>query len=127
MQARFYHWTPTKLASRVSVHVTKGSYSNDDLFSFRKQKQLWEAGDLYRKKHGIVGPPKFSVGIYGVSELKRKKSQDNVTGIMRKVDCMEINDPQDTPDFDETKETQGDKLNEIKAQRSRMKSITTVP
>ncbi|XP_076261608.1 dual specificity protein phosphatase CDC14C-like isoform X2 [Rhynchophorus ferrugineus] len=87
-----------------------------------KQNQMWEAGDLYRKKHNISSPPKFSQGIYSLSELKKKKSQDNVTGIMQKVDCMEINDPQDSPDFEESKETQGDKLNEIKAQRSKVKT-----
>ncbi|XP_066158936.1 dual specificity protein phosphatase CDC14C isoform X1 [Euwallacea fornicatus] len=88
-----------------------------------KQKQLWEAGDFYRKKHLIPLPQKCSSGIYSLTDIKRKKSPDNVTGIMRKVDCMEINDPQINLDFEETKETQGDKLNEIKAQRSRTKAV----
>lgn len=83
---------------------------------------MWEAGELYRRKHNISSPQKFSQGIYSLSELKKKKSQDNVTGIMQKVDCMEINDPQDSADFEESKETQGDKLNEIKAQRSKVKA-----
>ncbi|XP_050313364.1 dual specificity protein phosphatase CDC14C-like [Anthonomus grandis grandis] len=90
-----------------------------------KQKQLWEAGEIYRKKHGITGPQKCPVGIYSLSEIKRKKSQDNVMGIMKRVDCMEINDS--PGDFEEIKETQGDKLNEIKAQRSRIKSVPIIP
>ncbi|XP_060515985.1 dual specificity protein phosphatase CDC14C-like isoform X2 [Cylas formicarius] len=88
-----------------------------------RQAQLWEAGELYREQNGLSSPIKFSVGIYSMSELKQKKGQDNVTGIMRKVDCMEINDPPE-PEYEESKiPTQGDKLNEIKAQRSRLKPL----
>ncbi|XP_018565753.1 dual specificity protein phosphatase CDC14B isoform X2 [Anoplophora glabripennis] len=88
-----------------------------------KQKQMWEAGEVYRKKNGITGIPKHTVGIYSLSELNRKKSHDNVTGIVKKVDCMEINDPDE--EFEENTITQGDKLNEIKAQRSKAKPLGT--
>lgn len=81
---------------------------------------MWDSGELYRKKHGTT-VLKFTVGIYSLSDMKRKKSLDNVTGIMRKVDCMELNDPKNNFDYSEVKETQGDKLNEIKAQRGRVK------
>ncbi|KAL1492793.1 hypothetical protein ABEB36_010981 [Hypothenemus hampei] len=92
-----------------------------------KQKPLWEQGDLYRKKHGIPSPQKCPVGIYSLLDAKRKKNKDNnVTGIVKKVDCMEINDPKDSLDFGDTRETQGDKLNEIKAQRSRIKSVVSM-
>ncbi|CAG9759992.1 unnamed protein product [Ceutorhynchus assimilis] len=90
-----------------------------------KQAQLWEQGDMYRKKYGVV-PITFSKGIYSLTDVNQKKSQDNVTRIVKKVDCMEINDPHDTPSFEEPKETQGDKLNEIKAQRSRNKTVNAV-
>ncbi|KAJ8936483.1 hypothetical protein NQ314_012347 [Rhamnusium bicolor] len=88
-----------------------------------KQKPMWDVGELYRKKNGITGLPKHTVGIYSLSELNRKKSHDNVTGIVKKVDCMEINDPEE--EFEENNITQGDKLNEIKAQRTRAKPLVT--
>nr|XP_023020188.1 dual specificity protein phosphatase CDC14B [Leptinotarsa decemlineata] len=84
-----------------------------------KQKQMWDEGEVYRKKHGIQEIPKHVTGIYHMSESKRnKRSQDNVTGIVKKVDCMEINDPEE---FEQNKITQGDKLNQIKSQRARAK------
>lgn len=88
---------------------------------FRKQKLMWDAGEVHRKKNGITVVPKHTVGIYSLSELNRKKSHDNVTGIVKKVDCMEINDPDE--EFEENNITQGDKLNEIKAQRSKAKPL----
>lgn len=84
---------------------------------------MWEAGEVYRKKNGVTGISKHTVGIYSLSELNRKKSHDNVTGIVKKVDCMEINDPEE--EFEENNITQGDKLNEIKAQRSKAKTLGT--
>ncbi|KAJ8955485.1 hypothetical protein NQ318_003587 [Aromia moschata] len=61
-----------------------------------KQKLMWDlSGEVFRKKSGITGLPKHTVGIYSLSELNRKKSHDNVTGIVKKVDCMEINDPEE--------------------------------
>lgn len=85
---------------------------------------MWEAGEAYRKKHGITSLPKHTVGIYSLSTLNRKKSHDNVTGIVKKVDCMEINDPQEE-DYGENRLTQGDKLNQIKAQRTRAKPLAS--
>lgn len=81
---------------------------------------MWEAGEAYRKKHGIAGPQKHAVGIYSLSDISKKKNHDNVTGIVRKVDSMEIKDKNE---FEENIITQGDKLNEIKAQRTRAKPL----
>ncbi|CAH1153653.1 unnamed protein product [Phaedon cochleariae] len=89
-----------------------------------KQKEMWDAGDLYRKKHGISEIKKLESGIYSLSDVKKeKKNSDNVTGIMKKVDCMDIRDPEEGSE--ENKITQGDKLNQIKAQRSRAKPLAT--
>jgi hypothetical protein len=77
---------------------------------YRKQKQLWAAGDEYRQKmtkHAIYGLPSVN--------------SDNVTGIMKKVDSMEINDKDEDFKSEENKITQGDRLNEIKAQRAKAK------
>lgn len=67
---------------------------------------------------------KHSEGIYSVNKGERVKnnlpkrlSNDNVSGILEKVDTMNINDR------DEKKATQGDKLNQIKAQRSKNKAL----
>nr|CAI5831508.1 unnamed protein product [Callosobruchus analis] len=90
-----------------------------------KQKQMWEAGEVYRKKHGITSLPKHTKGIYSLSELNQKKSNDNVTGIVKKVDCMGIKDPKEKEEGEENKLTQGDLLNEIKAQRARAKPLLT--
>ncbi|XP_030755868.1 dual specificity protein phosphatase CDC14C-like [Sitophilus oryzae] len=117
------HWKFTAEEAIAWIRICRpGSIiGHQQVWLQEKQKQMWEAGELYRKVNYMSEPEKCPVGIYCLSELKRKKSQDNVTGIVRKVDCMEINDPTDHPEFEETKETQGDKLNEIKAQRSRLK------
>ncbi|CAH1103173.1 unnamed protein product [Psylliodes chrysocephalus] len=88
-----------------------------------KQKQMWDAGEIYRKKHDISAPIKHQNGIYSLSEVKKDKNKDNVTGIVKKVDCMEINDTEE--DCAENRITQGDKLNQIKAQRSRTKPLVT--
>ncbi|CAH1955704.1 unnamed protein product [Acanthoscelides obtectus] len=89
-----------------------------------KQKQMWEAGEVYRKKHGITSLPKHTKGIYALSDLSKKKNNDNVTGIVRKVDCMGIKDAKEK-EGEENKLTQGDLLNEIKAQRARAKPLAT--
>jgi hypothetical protein len=90
---------------------------------YRKQKQLWAAGDEYRQKMKMNGPIKHAVGIYGLPSVNNNKSKtsDNVTGIMKKVDSMEINDKDEDFKSEENKITQGDRLNEIKAQRAKAK------
>ncbi|CAH0562209.1 unnamed protein product [Brassicogethes aeneus] len=87
-----------------------------------KQKSMWDAGEIYRKRNGMSGPFKYSNGIYSLADENRNKTNDNVTGIMEKVDCMEINDKEEFAS-EENKITQGDKLNEIKAQRLRAKPL----
>jgi hypothetical protein len=69
------------------------------------------------------GPIKHAVGIYGLPSVNNNKSKtsDNVTGIMKKVDSMEINDKDEDFKSEENKITQGDRLNEIKAQRAKAK------
>ncbi|XP_048516491.1 dual specificity protein phosphatase CDC14C isoform X3 [Dendroctonus ponderosae] len=120
------HWKFTAEESIAWIRICRpGSIiGHQQNWLQQKENQLWEAGDMYRKRVGLASPPKCAVGIYSFSELKRKKSQDNVTGIVKKVDCMEINDPQDNLDHEET---QGDKLNVIKAQRSRSKFASNMP
>lgn len=67
----------------------------------------------------INAPIKHTVGIYSRSPASKKNSNDNVTGIMKKVDSMEINDKEDDFISEENKITQGDRLKEIKAQRAK--------
>ncbi|KAK9890163.1 hypothetical protein WA026_008968 [Henosepilachna vigintioctopunctata] len=89
-----------------------------------KEKQLWSAGELHRKQKAISSIPKHSVGIYPLSKLEKKKNNNNVTGIMKKVDSMEISDRNDNYKLEESDNvTQGDKLNEIKAQRLKSKAM----
>jgi hypothetical protein len=75
------------------------------------------------KKMKMNGPIKHAVGIYGLPSVNNNKSKtsDNVTGIMKKVDSMEINDKDEDFKSEENKITQGDRLNEIKAQRAKAK------
>lgn len=95
---------------------------------FRKQRQLWLAGDQFRQQMKIAVPVKHKVGVYGLpmnkinnNHTNLKKTNDNhMTGIMKKVDSMEINDKKDFIS-EENRITQGDRLNEIKAQRARVK------
>lgn len=81
---------------------------------------MWRDGEQYRSKHGLSGPVKHTEGIYSCGKVEcmknsmpKRQSNDNVSGILEKVDTMNINDR------DEKKVTQGDKLNQIKAQRTR--------
>ncbi|KAL3289383.1 hypothetical protein HHI36_022814 [Cryptolaemus montrouzieri] len=87
-----------------------------------KEKQLRNAGEAYRKQKGI-SVIKHTIGIYPLTKYERKNN-GNVTGIVKKVDCMEITDRNDNYKIEESvKSTQGDKLNEIKAQRLKTKPI----
>ncbi|XP_056646233.1 dual specificity protein phosphatase CDC14C-like isoform X2 [Diorhabda sublineata] len=88
-----------------------------------KQKPMWDAGEAYRKKHGISLPIKHTTGIYSLSDSKKGKNQDNVTRIVKKVDNMEIHDSEE--ECEENRVSQGDKLNKIKVQRSRIKPLVS--
>lgn len=127
MPARFYNWPSTELASGVSFQISNlVNFVQISIFDFvRKQKQMWDAGETYRKRNGLSAPVKHSMGIYSFSDINRIKTNDNVTGIMKKVDSMEINDPEEEFKSEENKITQGDKLNEIKAQRSKTKPLSS--
>lgn len=84
---------------------------------------MWAAGEEYRQKMKMAGPIKHTVGIYGLPPVNNNKARanDNVTGIMKKVDSMEINDKNDDFESEENNTSQGDHLNEIKASRSKTK------
>lgn len=92
---------------------------------------MWRDGDQYRLKRGLAGPVKHTEGIYSINKTERLKnnlpkrlSNDNVSGILEKVDTMNINDRDDGSKMEKrTKVTQGDKLNQIKAQRSKNKAL----
>lgn len=85
---------------------------------------MWKAGDEHRVKLGISEPPKHTKGIYSCScgpelsncskKLTPKKS--DVSGILQKVDTMQLED-KDGDEIDTEPMTQGDRLNQIKAQR----------
>lgn len=91
---------------------------------------MWRDGEQYRLRKGIDGPLKHTEGIYSISKAERVKnhvpkrlSNDNVSGILEKVDTMNINDRDDSKVEKKTKMTQGDRLNQIKAQRSKSKAL----
>ncbi|XP_044765312.1 dual specificity protein phosphatase CDC14A isoform X2 [Coccinella septempunctata] len=86
-----------------------------------KEHDLLAAGEIFRKMKGIIGISKQETPIYSMSEVK--KSNYNVSRIMKRVDTMEITDRNDNYTLQE--KTQGDKLNEIKAQRLRSKPVIT--
>lgn len=89
---------------------------------------MWRDGEQYRTKRGLNGPVKHTEGIYSLGKvdcmknsMPKRVSNDNVSGILEKVDTMNINDR------DEKKSTQGDKLNQIKAQRTRGNKTVGIP
>lgn len=92
---------------------------------------MWKDGDLYRQKMGLDGPIKHTTGIYSYQSpettkqtILKKKIRDNVSGILEKVDTMKLNDREDNKyDIKPEKATQGDKLNQIKAQRSKGRAV----
>lgn len=92
-----------------------------------KQAKMWKDGELYRQKMGLDGPIRHTSGIYSFhnpeitkQSILKKKLRDNVSGILEKVDTMKLNDREDNNyDAKQEKVTQGDKLNQIKAQRSK--------
>lgn len=81
---------------------------------------MWREGELYRSKNGLTSPKKHKFGIYSDKDMGREETkQDNVSGILQKVDTMKLNDKEDNK-FEVERETcltQGDKLNQIKAAR----------
>lgn len=115
----------------ISKNGLKGIYSHILITSSNffvitsKQIQMWRVGEQYRLKRGLNGPIKHTEGIYSITtkvdcmknSMPKRLSNDNVSGILEKVDTMNINDR------DEKKVTQGDKLNQIKAQRTRTKPL----
>lgn len=92
---------------------------------------MWRDGEQYRLKKGIDGPIKHTEGIYSITNkaervktnMPKRLSNDNVSGILEKVDTMNINDRDDGKVVKRTKTTQGDRLNQIKAQRSKNKAL----
>lgn len=91
---------------------------------------MWKDGDNLRRKLGITGPIKHKFGIYSKasendSDNKDVKINDKVSGILKKVDTMKLNDKEESFDMEEkeTVMTQGDKLNQIKAQRRQPKPL----
>lgn len=83
---------------------------------------------------GLDGPMTHRRGIYhtgaefGKSRTtsRKKLSMDNVTGILKRVDTMKLNDRDDVKFTVNGKETQGDRLNQIKAQRSKARAPVAV-
>lgn len=89
---------------------------------------MWRDGEQYRLKRGLSGPIKHTAGIYSINRAKnnlpKRLSNDNVSGILEKVDTMNINDRDEGNMEKKTKMTQGDKLNQIKAQRAKNKALS---
>lgn len=91
---------------------------------------MWRDGEQYRLKKGLSEPIKHTEGIYSINKTERLKnnlpkrlSNDNVSGILEKVDTMNINDREEVKMEKKTKVTQGDRLNQIKAQRTKNKAL----
>lgn len=92
---------------------------------------MWKDGDNYRRKMSLSGPFKHKFGIYSkASEIDFDNSNDvkindKVSGILKKVDTMKLNDKEEKFDGEEKDGvmTQGDKLNQIKAQRRQTKPL----
>lgn len=99
--------------------------SNESSIVFRKQVQLWKSGDDYRSKFGLDTPPTCEKGIYSFNRaitqstfLRRNKKKSDVTGILQKVDTMQLTDTEDADtNVPSQVLTQGDQLNQVKAQR----------
>ncbi|KAB0801528.1 hypothetical protein PPYR_05882 [Photinus pyralis] len=88
-----------------------------------KQAQMWAAGEEYRRKLGLPEPAKHAKGIYNYNRgpefttyLRKLKNHD-VTGISHKVDTMQLKD-NSAVSTENDEETQGDQLNQIKAERA---------
>lgn len=83
---------------------------------------------------GLDGPISHKYGIYHIGAdigksktvSRKKMAADNVTGILKKVDTMKLNDRDDVKFTVNGKETQGDRLNQIKAQRSKARPPVAV-
>ena len=93
-------------------------------FYYSKQGFMLREGELYRRKYGISSPPCHKFGIYStfppemIKANKNRKNIDKVTGILRKVDTMKLNDNKIEKKVElEADITQGDELNQIKARR----------
>ncbi|KAK5639278.1 hypothetical protein RI129_011770 [Pyrocoelia pectoralis] len=89
-----------------------------------KQGQMWTAGEEYRGKLGIPEPIKHAKGIYHYNRgpefatyLRKLSRSSDVTGISQKVDTMQLKDS-GTARMENDEETQGDQLNQIKAERA---------
>jgi cell division cycle 14 len=120
---KHYKFTAQEAIAWIRICRPGSIIAHQQTWLLQKQKQLWAAGDEYRQKMKMNGPIKHAVGIYGLPSVNNNKSKtsDNVTGIMKKVDSMEINDKDEDFKSEENKITQGDRLNEIKAQRAKAK------
>lgn len=92
---------------------------------------MWKEGDAHRRKKGLSGPPKHTFGIYSKEnesaepEDTKVRNAVNVSGILKKVDTMKLNDKDDNKYEEESCMTQGDKLNQIKAQRRQTRPLAT--
>lgn len=92
------------------------------IITFSKQTELWRDGEQYRTKLGLKSPIKHTEGIYSVNKdgqnMPKQLSNDNVSGILGKVDIMNINDS------DEKEVTQGGMLNQRKALHGKNKPLS---
>ncbi|KYB24827.1 Dual specificity protein phosphatase CDC14A-like Protein [Tribolium castaneum] len=119
---KHYKFTAQEAIAWIRICRPGSIIAHQQTWLLEKQEQLWAAGDEYRQQMKMTRPIKHEVGIYGLRSINnnKTKSNDNVTGIMKKVDSMEISDDKDF-ESEENKITQGDRLNEIKAQRAKGK------
>lgn len=95
---------------------------------------MWKDGEAYRRKSGVSGQLKHKSGIYCKSSdceleesLKEGKLNDKVSGILKKVDTMKLNDKEEkfTSEEKDNALTQGDRLNQIKAQRRQTRPLAS--
>lgn len=94
---------------------------------------MWKDGEVHRRKMAISGPVKHKFGIYSkaaehnADTPKEVKLNDKVSGILKKVDTMKLNDKEEKFEIeDKDAMTQGDKLNQIKAQRRQTKPVLSI-
>lgn len=98
-----------------------------------KQAQMWKAGEEYRAKLGITELPRHTKGIYNYNRgpefatfLRRLSKKNDVSGILQKVDTMQLEDKETVKEEDDDTMTQGDHLNQMKARRRSRESRQVV-
>ncbi|XP_063224215.1 dual specificity protein phosphatase CDC14AB-like [Bacillus rossius redtenbacheri] len=141
---KHYHFTAHEVIAWIRLCRPGSIIGHQQQWLGEKQSQMWLDGDVCSKT-----PAKHVFGIYSIKYKSpaygsaTEKPTDNVSHILKQVDTMKLDDCKDENKnertchrsagaFTETAEdqpllvmTQGDRLNQIKAQRRHPRSMTT--